>query len=140
MQHQKSASSRYTIPNLKKSWFVEPIVTNDTTKRAIRILDAKYEEVDLPKILQEKCAYLTNEEQSALLKLLTGFQDLFDGILGDWKTSPVHLQLKEGVQPYNGNAYPIPKIHRDVLKREVRRLKKLGVLKREPDSEYGSPC
>ena len=102
-------------------------------------MDAKYEQADLPKIAQEQCTHLTNEEKSALLKLLQEFQDLFGGTLGDWKTSPVHLQLKEGIQPYNGKAYPVPKIHRDVLKNEVERLEKLGVLKRVPDSEYGSP-
>ena len=88
------------------------------------MLDAKYEQADLPKIVQEKCAHLTNKEKSALLKL--EFHDLFDGTLGDWKTSPVHLQLKEGVKPYNGKAYPVPKIHRDVLKKEVKRLENWG--------------
>ena len=114
-------------------------MTDDATKRAIKILDTKYEQADLPKIVQEKCTHLTNKEKLALLKLLTEFQDLFYGTLGDWKTSPVHSQLKEGAQPYNGKAYLVPKIHRDVPKKEVERSKKLGVLKREPDSEYGSP-
>ena len=74
-----------------------------------------------------------------MLLLLTKFEDLFDGTLGDWKTSPVHLELKPGVRPFHTRAYPVPHILYKTLKKEVNRLVKIGVLKRESDSEYASP-
>jgi hypothetical protein len=46
-----------------------------------------------------------------LLALLLKFEELFDGMLGDWKLLPVSLELKEGAKPYHGRPYPIPKIH-----------------------------
>jgi hypothetical protein len=35
---------------------------------------------------------------------------LFDGTLGHWRTKPVSFQLKDGVTPYHGRAFPIPKV------------------------------
>ncbi len=64
---------------------------------------------------------------------------LFDGNLGDWKTKPVSFQLKEGASPYHGQAFPVPKIHKDTLIKEVDRLVKLGVLEWQPASEWASP-
>ncbi len=64
---------------------------------------------------------------------------LFDGTLGDWKTKPVSFQLKEGVSPYHGLAFPVPKIHKDIIMKEGERLCKLGVLERQPASEWALP-
>jgi hypothetical protein len=65
---------------------------------------------------------------------------LFDGTLGDWKTKPVSFQLKEGVSsPYHGQAFPVPKIHKDIIMRGVERLCKLGVLERQSASEWALP-
>jgi hypothetical protein len=54
-------------------------------------------------------------------------------------TKPVSFQLKEGVSPYHGQAFPVPKIHKDTIMKEVERLCKLGVLKRQPASERALP-
>ena len=123
----------------KNSYFVEPPVTDSATKRTIKILDAKYEKADLPAVVEENCKHLTSAERTQLLQLLQRFEQLFDGTLGDWKTSPVKLELREGVRPFHGRAYPVPVIHKDTLKKEVKRLEKLGVLKWEGASEWGSP-
>jgi hypothetical protein len=60
---------------------------------------------------------------------------LFDGTLGDWKTKPVSFQIKEGVSPYCGQAFQVPKIHHDTIIKEVEQLCKLGVLERQPAYE-----
>ena len=67
------------------------------------------------------------------------YESLFDGTLGDWKTKPVSFQLKDGSKPYHGRAFPVPKIHKEVLIREIERLCKLGVLERQQESEWASP-
>ncbi len=64
---------------------------------------------------------------------------LFDGTLGDLKTKTVSFQFKEGVSPYHGRAFPVPKIHKDTIMKEVERLCKLGVLERQPASEWALP-
>jgi hypothetical protein len=64
---------------------------------------------------------------------------LFDGTLGDWKTKPVSFPLKEGISPYHGQAFPVPKIHKETLVKEVERLVKLGVLEQQPASGWASP-
>ena len=106
--------------------------------RASKILDANYEKANLEAV----CAAvdtLSESEQQQLLSLLKKFEHLFDGSLGDFETSPVHLDLKEGAKPYHGKAFPVPHIHKETLKREIERLVSLGVLRKCSDSEWGAP-
>ncbi len=58
-----------------------------------------------------------------------------NGTLGHWRTKPVSLQLKDEVTSYHGRAFPIPKVHKDVLMKEIQRLCDLGVLEWQPSSE-----
>ena len=117
----------------------EPNSTAVATKRMVEILDAKYEKADLPAICKA-CVHLTTKQQKQLLTLLQKFEELFDGTLGDWKTAPVSLELKEGSKPYHvRRPFPVPKVHKDLLLREVARLVKLDVLERQDDSEWASP-
>ena len=67
-------------------------------------------------------------EQQMLLELLTNYDPLFDGTLGAWKTTPISFELKEGVKPYHGWAFPIPKVHKETIMKEIRCLCELGVL------------
>ena len=64
---------------------------------------------------------------------------MFDGTLGDFKTDPIKLNLRKDTKPYHGRPYPIPHSQLRVFKKEVERLVELGVLKRQPESEWGSP-
>jgi hypothetical protein len=117
----------------------EPVSTRDATTRVVKILDAKYEKADLPKIIQENCAHLSTSQRNKLLKLLLEYEEMFDGTLGDWQDEPVGFTLKPGATPYHGRSFPIPRIHLDTLKKEVERLVEIGVLKKQPRSEWASP-
>ena len=75
----------------------------------VKILDAKYEKADLNAAVADSCKNLSVLDQEKLLKLLTEFEDLFEGTLGDWDTEPVSLKLKEGASPYHGRPFPTPK-------------------------------
>ncbi len=68
---------------------MEPQSTQDATKRVTWILDAKYKKADLQSIVKDKCKHLRANQQKKLLQLLTKYESLFDGTLGDWKTKPV---------------------------------------------------
>jgi hypothetical protein len=48
------------------------------------------------------------------------------------------FQLREGVSPYHGQAFPVPK-YKDTIIKEVERLCKLGALERQPASEWALP-
>ena len=97
----------------------EPLITLDLTKRAVRILDAKYEKADLPPQVADTCDHLSSTKKESLLQLLQRFVSLFYGTLGDWKTSPVHFELNEGVKPFHGRPFPGPQIHRETMNKEV---------------------
>jgi hypothetical protein len=84
---------------------------------------------------QRQCKHLSAKHQQKLLQLLRKYESLFDETLDDWKTKPVSFQLKEGTTPYHGQAFTVPKIHKDVFIEEVERLCKLGVLEQQQASE-----
>ncbi len=124
---------------LNHSLAMEPQSTEDATKRVTQILDAKYQKADLQSIVRDNCKHLSANKQKKLLQLLKKYESLFDGTLGDWKTMLVSFQLKEGVSPYYGQAFPVPKIHKDTIIKQVERVCKLGVLERQPASEWALP-
>ena len=119
--------------------FIEPTSTKEATERTTKILDAKYEKADLTKVVQDNCSHLATSQQQDLLKLLEEFEELFDGTLGDWQTEPISLKLKPDAKPYHGRPFPVARVHLDTLKKEVKRLEEIGVLKRQPTSEWASP-
>ncbi len=73
------------------------------------ILDDKYKKADLQSIFRDNSKHLSADQQEKTLQLLKKYESLFDGTLGDWKTKPVLVQLREGVSPYHGQAFPVPK-------------------------------
>jgi hypothetical protein len=117
---------------------MEPQSTQDTNKSATWILDAKYSNTDLQSVVRVNCKQLSVDHQKKILQLLKKYKLLFDGILGNWKTKPICFQLKKGVSPYHSRAFPVPKIHKDTIIKEVERLCKLGELERQPASEWDS--
>ena len=40
------------------------------------------------------------------------FQELFNGTMGNWVPDPEKFQMKQGVSPYHGKAFPTPQIIR----------------------------
>ena len=118
---------------------LEPLVPKAETKRTTRILDAKYEKADLHKIVGDQCKHLPKDQQYELLELLNKYEELFDGTLGDFDTTPVSFELQPDSKPYHGRAFPVPFIHKETLKKEVKRLVELGVLREQESSEWASP-
>jgi hypothetical protein len=93
--------------------------TEDATQHAMWILDAKYSKADLQSVVRDNCKHLSADQQKKLLQLLKRYESLFDGTLGDRKTKPVSFQQKEGASPYHCRAFPVQKIHKDTLTKEV---------------------
>ena len=74
-----------------------------------------------------------------MLKLLQKLEYCFDGTLGTWKTDPVDFELKEDVNPICSRPCTLPKVHEEMLKKEVEHLVLLGFLEVENDPEWGAP-
>jgi hypothetical protein len=96
--------------------------TCSATKHEVEILDAKYENADLPAIIRENCSHLKASNIEKLLSVLLKFESLFDGTLGDWKLPPVFFELKKGMKPYHGRPCPILHKHKAVLMKEIKWL------------------
>jgi hypothetical protein len=62
---------------------------------------------DLNTVMYEHYRHLNSSDQIKLPKLLTAFEDLFDGTLCDWDTEPVSLKLKESGKPYHDRPSPM---------------------------------
>jgi hypothetical protein len=78
----------------------------------------------------DSTSYLQSTFNQLVLALLRKYEHLFDGRLGNWETSDVHLDLNDDATPFYGEAFRVPKIHHDTLKAEIERLVSLGVLRR----------
>ncbi len=48
----------------------ESVSTRSATKRVVKILDTKYEKVDLPAIVRENCSHLNTSDRDELLSML----------------------------------------------------------------------
>jgi hypothetical protein len=67
---------------------------------------------DRQSIVRDNWKHLSTNQKKKLLQLIKKYEKLFYSILDDWKTKPVSLQVREGVSPNQGQAFPVPKIHK----------------------------
>lgn len=124
--------------------FEESFYTGDTVAmeeaadRLRIILEAKYEAANLREICN-KSMHLDASKQEQLFRLLSSYENLFNGQLGHWLGDEYNINLQEGAKPYHAKAFPIPYVHLETLKAEVQRLCDLGVLKRVNRSEWAAP-
>ena len=107
-------------------------------KNEIFMLDAKYERADLNEVVKNSVG-LSDEQKNMLYGLLEKYEKLFRGELGTWEGSLVEIELKPGTKPFHSKAYRIPQALKPILKREVDRLQKIGVLMPNPNSEWAAP-
>ncbi|MGH7974637.1 MAG: hypothetical protein ACREBR_03860, partial [bacterium] len=118
---------------------MEPESMQRAHKRVKRILDAKYEAADLKHIVAKCCSHLSANDKSKLLKLLKDYEHLFDGSLGNFRSKPVSLELKDDAKPYHARAFPVPRSREATLRKEVDRLVSIGVLEKCGPSEWAAP-
>ena len=83
-----------------------------------RILDAKYKNSNLNKVMTKQCQHLNAEERKRLLILLRKFEDLFDGTLDMWNTTLLELGLKDDAKPVCLQHYPVTRVHKTMSIKE----------------------
>ena len=92
----------------------------------VHILDAKYEKADLQSNVSKRYSPKSSWEH-------------FDRTLGDWNTTSISFELKEGAKPYHGSPFPVPRVYKETIIKEWNRLCEMGVFKFQPASEWVSP-
>ena len=113
-------------------------VKQEETFAMTKILEAKYEPMVLDSVVKIQ-HHLSGAERSVLQKMLHARIAIFQGRCGRWKGNPVEIHMKEGSQPKTIRPYPIPQAYRDLVKKEVDRLTKIGLLTRVKEAEWSSP-
>ena len=93
-----------------------------------RILDARYKNVDLNKVIIKQCQYLNDEECNPLLSILRKQEGVFDGTIGTCNTTLVDLKLFDNAKPVCSRPYLVTRLHEAMLRKEVERLVNSGVL------------
>ena len=81
--------------------------------RMSSILDAKYEKANLDEVAK-KTPHLSIKEKGKLKKLLSKYEELFDGTIGTWNMDRYKVQFKEGAKPYHGRAYTVSKLMKNI--------------------------
>ena len=89
------------------------------TKRLRVILDAKYENANLHKVMESQCQHLTMKKRNELLKLLHKFKEFFVGTLGTRKKDSLEFELKEDAKIICSRPYPVPKVHKEMFKNSL---------------------
>ena len=74
--------------------------------------------------------YVKIKYKYSSLELLQKYEHMFDGTLDKYTGSDYTVELKEDAKLHHAKPFPIPKIHRPTLKKEVDRLIEIGALKK----------
>ena len=101
------------------------------------MMPAKYDKADLEKFAAEQ-THLTQAQQRDLLELWRKHEKLFDGTLGKYTGEKMHIDLMPNAKPYYSRPYPVTRDKAPLLKNELDRMEKLGVIERTDDSEWGA--
>jgi hypothetical protein len=107
---------------------------------AQEILNSRYEEQDLDSLIRNQ-KHLTRQEQQKLAVLLHKYADQFNGMLGTWPNVKISLELLPGAEPYHcGKPIRIPRIHLQILEKEIARLIEIGVIEQVYEGNAGPWC
>lgn len=83
--------------------------------------------------------HLNTDKKSKLKNVLEKYNVLFDGGLGHYTKSKVHIDIDPSVTPRHFKPYPIPKMHLPTFKKELDHLVEIGVLEKAGMSAWASP-
>ena len=63
------------------------------------IMDAKYEKLNIDKVVKEHCSHLNPKQQADLHEVLSRHTKLFDGTLGKYPGEPMHIEIEPDATP-----------------------------------------
>ena len=105
---------------------------------ATHILDVRYK-FTIVKDVIDQLMHLNTQQKADLLQVLMENTQMFDGTLGVYPHTKVHLELDPSVKPAHARPYPVPCIHLSTFKKELNHLIALGMRILQKESEWTSP-
>ncbi len=105
---------------------------------ATKILDAKYERMDVVEVLKG-ITHLNAHQKADLLCVQQEKNKMFNGTLGVYPHKKVHIDIDPNAKPVYSRPYPVPQIHLKNFKNKLDHLIRLGVLTSQQESEWVSP-
>jgi len=106
--------------------------------RPTKILDAKYEAVSVDQVIKEQ-QHLVDKDKEKLREVLNKYERLFDGQLGRYPHTQVHLELTKEAHPVHRRAYQVPNIHLETFKKELQHLVQIYVLRPSGPTNWAFP-
>jgi hypothetical protein len=106
----------------------------DPTCYAIKLLDAKYESVQIDDFVNQ-LKHLNIQQKADVKQVLREFTKIFDGTLGVYPHQKFHIELEPNAKPKHARPYSVPVIHLEAFKKELVHLCKIGVLSTQGASE-----
>ena len=103
-----------------------------------KILDAKYEKVEISDVITQQ-HHLAKHQRKLLQNVLEKYNTLFDGGLGRYKQSKIHIDVDPTVPQKHFKPYPVPTIHLPAFKKELEHLVEIGVLEEAGMCEWALP-
>ena len=100
-----------------------------------KIINSVYTKYDL-KQFAENFTQLHPEERKIPLGLLNKFENLFDEIIGKWYTDTIYLDLNPYLKPFNSRYYPVTRINKYTLHKDIQRLVEIRLLTPVQQSQY----
>jgi hypothetical protein len=82
----------------------------DPTCYAIKILNAKYEKVQIDDVVNQ-LKHLNVQQQAGIKRVLSEFTKLFDGTLGVYPHRKFHIDLEPNAKLKHCRPNPVPVIH-----------------------------
>jgi len=95
--------------------------------------------VEIDDVIDQQ-THLTQSQREQLLEVLSRRTKLFSGKLGCYPHRKFHIDLKPNTVPYHCKApYPVPASQRKIVKAEIDRQVRDGILERVNESLWGMP-
>jgi hypothetical protein len=132
--HEILRNEKYKLKELYESSALQ-----DSTNRRDRILDADYKKADLQKVIQNQAGHLNKTEQRELLDLLQRYEIHLRRHSRYMENQVNRLKVRKDATPVYSKPFQMPRSQEETLKTEVKRLVKLGVLRKINRSEWSSP-
>ena len=90
-------------------------------------MDTDYKSDDLYEIVNE-AENLNNGQQKSLKILLKKYKDIFNVSLGDSNVPPIKFDVKESTKPVNNRPFPVTRIRKETLYRDIYCMVALNIL------------
>ena len=94
----------------------QPMSTGEANEIMVKILYSNYDKSDLEQVASN--AFQQNyDEITNILSLLNEFEDFFDGIIGEWYTEILYLELNTYAKPVNIKYHPLTRIKKETSRK-----------------------